>query len=38
MAWMLFLLIAMVIVVVAATKLARYADQVGELSGLGRFL
>ena len=35
MAWMLFLLSA-VVIVVAGTKLARYADQIAELSGLGR--
>lgn len=35
MPWMLFLLSA-VVIVLAGTKLARYADQIAELSGLGR--
>jgi cation:H+ antiporter len=35
MSWVLFLVSAAVIVV-AGTKLARYADQIAEFSGLGR--
>ncbi len=35
MSWALFLVSA-VVIVVAGTKLARYADQIAELNGLGR--
>lgn len=35
MSWVLFVVSA-VVIVVAGTKLARYADQIAELSGLGR--